>query len=165
MKALSLTGDNFRFHPLTLAIEPTTGYRGGFGITFRSAGTASSATTRATSSTWSSSRRTSGGIPTSGSTRRWRNPTDHGAAVFPASKTLERFNDPQDYGRFSSACGVHVYGGDALPEEYRGSHFSSEPVSNLVHRDVLEPSGASYIAKRGEEETEFLRRRTTGSGR
>src|SRR5262245_3827445 len=81
---------------------------------------------------------------------------DHGRNIYPTSKPLERFNDPWDAGKFSSACGVHVYAGDQFPAEYRGSHFVCEPVSNLVHRDVLVPSGATFIARRGERESEFL---------
>ena len=157
MKALSLTGDNFRFHPVTLAIEPTTGYRGGFGITFTERGDRFVCDNQSHVIHVVLEQAYLSRNPDLGIDETMENPTDHGAAVFPASKTLERFNDPQDYGRFSSACGVHVYGGDALPGKYRGSHFSSEPVSNLVHRDVLEPSGATYIAKRAEEGTEFVR--------
>src|SRR5204863_5001206 len=49
-----------------------------------------------------------------------------------------------------------VYVADAYPKEYRGSTFICDPANNLVHRDVLVPSGATFVAKRGEEDHEFL---------
>jgi putative heme-binding domain-containing protein len=50
-------------------------------------------------------------------------------------------------GRFTSACSVTLY---------RGEAFCCEPVRNLVHRDVLVPKGASFTARRADEPSEFL---------
>jgi len=60
-------------------------------------------------------------------------------------------------GLFTSACAPLIYQGDLFPEAYRGNHFSCEPAQNLIHRCLLEPKGAGYVAKRVEEEgKEFL---------
>jgi putative membrane-bound dehydrogenase-like protein len=61
-------------------------------------------------------------------------------------------------GYITSACSPLVYCADAYPKEYRGNTFICDPANNLVHRDVLVPSGATFIAKRaeGEEDHEFM---------
>ena len=153
---LPLSHTSFRFDPRTYRVEATTGYRGGFGIAFDDRGARFAVDNQTHASHVVFEREDLTLNPDLRVDDTMNEITDHGAEVFPISKTLERYNDPQDYGRFSSACGIHVYGGDALGEEYRGSHFVCEPVSNLVHRDVLVPSGASYTARRGENDTEFL---------
>jgi putative membrane-bound dehydrogenase-like protein len=61
-----------------------------------------------------------------------------------------------DAGLFTSACAPLVYQADLLPEAYRGNHFSCEPAQNLIHRCVLEPRGAGFVARRAEEGKEFL---------
>jgi putative membrane-bound dehydrogenase-like protein len=83
---------------------------------------------------------------------------DHGPAgqVFPSSALEPRFNDPQTAGHFTSACAVTIYHGDAFPAEYRGSAFCCEPVHNLVHRDLLVPKGASFVAQRADPKSEFF---------
>src|SRR5205814_2237023 len=59
-------------------------------------------------------------------------------------------------GFFTSACGVTIYDGDALPEEYRGNAFTCEPAGNLVHHDVLKPNGVTFTASRAYPTNEFL---------
>jgi putative membrane-bound dehydrogenase-like protein len=83
--------------------------------------------------------------------------SDHGGscAIFPASPIAERPNDHFAAGRITSACGITIYRGDAMPE-LRGQSFVCEPVHNLVHRDRLEPRGASFVARRADEGREFL---------
>lgn len=83
--------------------------------------------------------------------------SDHGSAarIFPASSTTQRFNaEPPGY--INASCGLTVYRGDALPPQYRGGVFVCEPLSNLVHRDALSPAGATFVARRGEADREFL---------
>ena len=58
-------------------------------------------------------------------------------------------------GSFTSACGITVYLGGAFPSLGLFS-LTAEPAQNLVHRDVLSPAGASYMAKRAREGVEFL---------
>ncbi len=61
-------------------------------------------------------------------------------------------------GYITSACSPVVYAADAFPESYWGNTFVCDPANNLIHRDVLVPSGATFIAQRapGEESCEFL---------
>ncbi len=78
--------------------------------------------------------------------------------LFPISRTLERFNDPQAANRVTSACGLGLYRDDLLGEEFAGNAFVCEPVHNLVRRMILERNGATFAGRRaaGEERTEFL---------
>jgi putative membrane-bound dehydrogenase-like protein len=61
-------------------------------------------------------------------------------------------------GYFSAAAGGTIYSGDAFPEKYRGNLFTGDVSANLVHRDILDPDGVSFVAKRPPEEQdrEFL---------
>lgn len=59
-------------------------------------------------------------------------------------------------GFVTSGCGPVVYLADRLPEAYRGNTFICDPANNLVHRDLLVPHGATFVAKRAEADTEFL---------
>ncbi|MEO6034378.1 MAG: PVC-type heme-binding CxxCH protein, partial [Verrucomicrobiota bacterium] len=81
---------------------------------------------------------------------------DHGPAgkVFPLSANIT--TAASHTGFFTSACGVTIYNGTALPEKYRGNSFTCEPAGNLVHHDVLSSSNATFVAKRAYETQEFL---------
>lgn len=58
--------------------------------------------------------------------------------------------------QFTAACGVLIYRGEALPQQYRGNSFTCEPTSNLIHRDVLVPHGATFTSRPGRDGVEFL---------
>ncbi len=86
-------------------------------------------------------------------------PTVPGAApVFARSRALERFNDPGAVGRFTSANSAMVYRDELFGPEFSQSTFVSEPVHNLVHREVIEPAGLSFSSHRADDEkqSEFL---------
>ncbi|MBI1842529.1 MAG: HEAT repeat domain-containing protein [Verrucomicrobia bacterium] len=78
--------------------------------------------------------------------------------VFPISRLLERFNDPDNANRATSACGVGLYRDTLLGESFYGNAFTCEPVHNLVHREVLESDGTQFTSRRApsELESEFL---------
>jgi putative membrane-bound dehydrogenase-like protein len=59
-------------------------------------------------------------------------------------------------GFITSACSPVVYTADLFPPEYRGNTLVCDPANNLIHRDVLEQKGATFIAKRGDADCEFL---------
>ena len=59
-------------------------------------------------------------------------------------------------GYFTASCGATAYLGDNFPDEYVGNIFVADGNGNLVHRDVLQPSGATYTASRKPEHAEFL---------
>ena len=85
--------------------------------------------------------------------------SDHpGAArVYPISRTLARFNDLDAANHFTSANSAIVYR-DNLFGPFSNSTFVSEPVHNLVHREVIAPSGVTFASHRAksEEESEFF---------
>lgn len=71
------------------------------------------------------------------------------ASRFPASELV-----PGGY--VTAACGITIYHGDALPGAYYGDSFVADAANNLIHRDRLEPDGVRLIARRTDEEVEFL---------
>jgi putative membrane-bound dehydrogenase-like protein len=78
-----------------------------------------------------------------------------GGRVFSRSPVQARFNrESVDY--FNASCGPMIFRGDRLPAVYRGNAFVCEPLTNLVHRRVLEPSGCTFWARRVEVNQEFL---------
>ncbi len=78
--------------------------------------------------------------------------------VFPASAPMTRPNEPWSLNHVTSACGPSPYRDDLFGPDFATSVFISEPVHNLIHREVLEPAGASFTSRRaaGEERGEFL---------
>jgi putative membrane-bound dehydrogenase-like protein len=59
-------------------------------------------------------------------------------------------------GAFTSACGLTVYLGGAFAPSLGLFSLVAEPAQNLVHRDILTPSGATHVARRAHEGVEFL---------
>jgi putative membrane-bound dehydrogenase-like protein len=80
------------------------------------------------------------------------------APVFPISRTLPRFNDPGAANHFTSACSPIVYRDDLFGPAFSGNTFVSEPVHNLVHREVVTARGVTFTSRRAadEERSEFL---------
>lgn len=80
------------------------------------------------------------------------------APVYPVSKTLKRFNQPDRANRFTSVCGPNFYRDSAMGKQYYGNVFICEPVHNLVNRQVLTKTGVTFSCNRTEEEqnSEFL---------
>ncbi|MCA9110218.1 MAG: HEAT repeat domain-containing protein [Planctomycetaceae bacterium] len=58
--------------------------------------------------------------------------------------------------QFTAACGLLIYRGGCLPSHYHGNSFTCEPTSNLIHRDVLTPNGATFTSRPGRDGVEFL---------
>ena len=89
--------------------------------------------------------------------------SDHerSAEVFPTAEgivdqVLAVQDRDRESGRITSACGLSVYSGGVLPPEYEGNLFVCEPVHHLVHRDLLVPSGPTFVASRAREKVDFL---------
>ncbi len=78
--------------------------------------------------------------------------------VFPTSVTHERFNDFHTANCITSACSTVIYRGELLGDQYYGDAFISEPVHNMVHRQVVSENGVTFTSKRAEDEqnSEFL---------
>ena len=83
--------------------------------------------------------------------------SDHGnaAEVFPITKNPEH-QLLTDIGVITSACGITAYLGASFPPEYDQAVFVAEPVSNIIHIDILEEKGTVFTARRQHDEKEFL---------
>jgi putative membrane-bound dehydrogenase-like protein len=84
--------------------------------------------------------------------------SDHldAAEVFPTTIHPDR-QILTDAGVLTSACGLTTYMGNSFPEPFnKNVTFVAEPVSNLVHADILKDSGASFVASRILQNKEFL---------
>lgn len=83
--------------------------------------------------------------------------SDHGNAspVYSITKNMLNLHE-SEMGHFTSACGICEYSGNLFKGKYAKASFVCEPVSNLVHSDILTLNGATFSAKRAEEGKEFL---------
>ena len=62
-----------------------------------------------------------------------------------------------DVGVMTSGCGITVYDGGAFPAPFdKNISFMAEPVSNLVHADILKDKGSSFEASAILNNKEFL---------
>lgn len=83
--------------------------------------------------------------------------SDHGDAAPVFSQARNRLDlHESEIGHFTSACGHSVYTGGLFTGHYAGAAFVCEPVSNLVHADLLSRNGATFVAERDREGQEFL---------
>lgn len=81
-------------------------------------------------------------------------PADPGR-VYPVSPPPQTFNrEPIHF--FNASCGLTIYRGDQLGAAYAGNAFVCEPLTNLVHRRTLTPVGPTWLARRVEQNKEFL---------
>jgi putative membrane-bound dehydrogenase-like protein len=80
------------------------------------------------------------------------------STVYPLSRTLPRFNDPGAANHFTSACSAFVYRDELFGPAFNRSTFVSEPVHNLIHREILSPKGVTFTSRRADDEqtSEFL---------
>jgi putative membrane-bound dehydrogenase-like protein len=84
--------------------------------------------------------------------------TPGAVAVYPVSRTLPRFNDPHTANHFTSACSAIVYRDELFGPAFSHSTFVSEPVHNLIHREILSAKGVTFTSRRAPDEqtSEFL---------
>ena len=78
--------------------------------------------------------------------------------VYPASRTVDRFNDLFTENRFTSACSPHIFRDTSLRNDLYGAALICEPVHNLVSRQMLKPDGTTFAWSRhpDEQSAEFL---------
>jgi putative membrane-bound dehydrogenase-like protein len=79
--------------------------------------------------------------------------------VFPISRALERFNNPESMNHVTSGCGLGLYRDTLLGDAFYGNAFTCEPVHNLVTRAILGGDGGSQVTRKrdgDERESEFL---------
>jgi putative membrane-bound dehydrogenase-like protein len=68
------------------------------------------------------------------------------------------FYHPSEVGRFTSANSAMIYRDRFLGDDFSGNFFVSEPVHNLVHREIVTRHGATFTSHRpaDEQDKEFL---------
>jgi putative membrane-bound dehydrogenase-like protein len=154
-KPISISGMDFRFHPLTRVCEAVSGV-GQFGQTFDDYG-----------NRFVCSNRNPAIHVVLENRFLKRNPlvavaaTSHDVAkagadsrVFPIARSWTTSN--LHAGQFTAACGVEVFRGDALGQRYYGNLFVCEPTGHLVHREIMRPKGATFESAAPREGVEFL---------
>ncbi len=154
-KPVSLSGRDFRFDPLTGAYEAVSGV-GQFGLCFDDFGNRFVCSNRNPCSHIVLEDRYLARNPNLGVPRVHEDvsPPGEQSRLYPISRIWTTSNLHAN--QFTAACGVLIYRGGALPEPYHGNSFTCEPTSNLVHRDVLTPRGATFTSRPGREGVEFL---------
>jgi len=78
--------------------------------------------------------------------------------LYPASRTRQRFNDPGQFNHVTSANSPTPYRDELFGPDFASSVFISDPVHNVVHREILQPNGVTFTSHRAPDETnrEFL---------
>ena len=74
--------------------------------------------------------------------------------LFPLIQTWTTSNLHEN--TFTAACGVNIYRGTALPEQYHGIALTCDPTGNLVHAERMEPWGPTFRSKPLYDDREFL---------
>ncbi|MCY2973950.1 MAG: HEAT repeat domain-containing protein [Planctomycetota bacterium] len=59
-------------------------------------------------------------------------------------------------GYFTGATGVTIYRGDAWPADWKGLAIVGDVGSNLIHRKRLDANGLEFIARRIDQQSEFV---------
>ncbi len=154
-KPVSLSGRDFRFDPLTGAYQAVSGV-GQFGLCFDNFGNRFVCSNRNPCSHIVLEDRYLARNPNLGVSRVHEDvsPPGEQSRLYPISRIWTTSNLHAN--QFTAACGLLIYRGGALPEPYHGNSFTCEPTSNLVHRDVLTPRGATFASRPGREGVEFL---------
>lgn len=154
-KPVSISGMDFRFDPLTGRYEAISGM-GQFGLTFNDWGDRFLCDNRHPNKQivledadikrvpWLQPRQVFVDV----------SPADVFSRLYPISRTWTTSNLHAN--QFTAACGVLIYRGDLMPEQYVGNSFTCEPTANLVHRDILKAAPATYTTVPQNTEKEFL---------
>ncbi len=93
-----------------------------------------------------------------GSTPSFKVIQDHRRTFPVMSWEKQAYVQIDQVGGFTAVAGSCFYTGGAWPAKYDNIHFCSDPTVNLVHADLITPSGISYLASKesGREEEEFI---------
>lgn len=154
-KPVSISGMDFCFDPFTGDYEAITGYAQ-FGHTFDDVGNRFGCTNRNPCKHFV--------IPDQYLKRNPKlrvrqtfedvSPAGEKSRLYPISRTWTTSNLHAN--QFTAACGVTIYRGDALGDDFYGNSFTCDPTANLIHRDVLTPHGGTFTSQYGRDGVEFL---------
>jgi putative membrane-bound dehydrogenase-like protein len=78
--------------------------------------------------------------------------------IFAVCQPQQRFNWPSQIFAVTSACSATPYRDELFGPEFDRSVFISDPANNVIHREVLESTGVSFVSHRAiwETNSEFL---------
>ena len=78
--------------------------------------------------------------------------------LYAISQPQQRFNWPKAIFEVTSACSATPYRDELFGPEFDSSIFICEPANNVIHREVLQEDGVSFVSHRAASETnsEFL---------
>lgn len=153
-KPVSISGMDFRFHPLDGAFDAVSGV-GQFGLTFDDDGRRFVCSNRNPLKHIVLPNRYVRRNPSVSASQVANDVAAAGAEsrLYPLSRAWT--TSTLHANQFTAACGVTIYGGD-LNRSLRGNGFTCDPTGNLVHREVLRPQGGSFVGRPGREGVEFL---------
>jgi putative membrane-bound dehydrogenase-like protein len=93
-----------------------------------------------------------------GSTSRMLANYPNANRLYAISQPQQRFNWPKAIFEVTSACSATPYRDELFGPEFDSSIFICEPANNVIHREVLQADGVSFVSHRAASETnsEFL---------
>ncbi len=152
---IDISGMDFRFDPLTGEAEAVSG-NGQFGLTFDDYGNRFTCTNRNPLIHVVLEQRYLKQNPAVAVPSVVQDVAKSGeeSRLFPISRAWTTSN--LHAGTFTAACGVEIYRGDALPNEFYGNAFTCDPTGNLVHREIMKPNGATFESQAAYKDREFL---------
>lgn len=161
--AIDLPRGDARFHPDTLEIEPWPGV-GQFGLAFDDFGRKFICSNRnplqhvvlhprylKRNPHLAFSDTVQDVAPPGDAAKVWPLSADHTTAAF-----IPSLMSTPHAGTFTSACGISLWRGGALPAAFANSAFICEPAQNLVQRQVLTPDGPTFKSAPATPGREFL---------
>ncbi len=161
--AFNLPRGDARFHPDTLEIEPWPGV-GQFGLAFDDFGRKFICSNRnplqhvvlhprylKRNPHLAFSDTVENVSPSGADAHVWPLSVDHTTAAF-----IPSLMSAPHAGTFTSACGISLWRGGALPASFANSAFNCEPAQNLVQRQVLTPDGPTFKSAPATPGREFL---------
>ncbi len=152
---VSISGQDFRFDPMTGEYESVSGY-GQFGLCFDDWGNRFECSNRnpcihVVMDGNLLARNPAVVVP---SVLHDVSPAAEASRLYPISRSWT--TSTLHANQFTAACGVTIYRGNGLPIKFLGNSFTCDPTGNLVHCDVVTPSGATFTSTPLQEGTEFL---------
>ena len=160
---IDLPRGDARFHPDTLEIEPWPGV-GQFGLAFDDFGRKFICSNRnplqhvvlhprylKRNPHLAFSDTVQDVAPPGDAAKVWPLSADHTTAAF-----IPSLMSTPHAGTFTSACGISLWRGGALPAGFANSAFICEPAQNLVQRQVLTPDGPTFKSAPATPGREFL---------
>lgn len=160
---IDLPRGDARFHPDTLEIEPWPGV-GQFGLAFDDFGRKFTCSNRnplqhvvlhprylKRNPHLAFSDTVQDVAPPGDAAKVWPLSADHTTAAF-----IPSLMSTPHAGTFTSACGISLWRGGALPAAFANSAFICEPAQNLVQRQVLAPDGPTFKSAPATPGREFL---------